>query len=232
MVSILLPPDSRLWHGETSPYNDRKGREGAMAVEAAAETVEEAAEVRFELPERLFTIEEFERIGKSGIFGEDERVELIDGRIVQMNPIGDDHAWNVTRLSGIFWQSGGVVVHAQNPIRLGPRIAPEPDLAVLRATVRQGRKPEPADILLIIEVANTSLTYDRQIKAALYARANILEYWIVDINGERVETYRDPSPAGYRSIHLYLRGEQLAPAFKPDLRIDVDAILGPPAEES
>ena len=197
-----------------------------MAVEEAAEV---AIEATVKLSERLFTVEELERIVATGIIGEDERVELIEGRIVQMNPIGDDHAWNVTRLSGIFWQRGGVVVVAQSPIRLGPRIAPEPDLTILRPDVRQGRKPEPADILLVIEVANTSLAYDRQVKAALYARANIPEYWIVDINGERVEVYREPSPVGYRTKRLFLRGEQLAPEFKPDLLIDVDAIFGPPA---
>jgi len=204
-----------------------KGREGAMAVEEAA--VEEAIEDAVRLQQRLFTVEEYERIVETGIFAEDERVELIRGRIVQMNPIGDDHAWNVTRLSGIFGKRGGVVVLAQNPIRLGPRIAPEPDLAILRPDVRQGRKPEPADVLRVIGVANTSLAYDRQVKAALYARANIPEYWIVDINGERVEAYRDPSPVGYRTKRLFLRGEQLAPEFKPDLLVDVDAILGPPA---
>ncbi len=204
-----------------------KGREGAMAVEEAA--VEEAIEDAVRLQQRLFTVEEYERIVETGIFAEDERVELIRGRIVQMNPIGDDHAWNVTRLSGIFWQRGGVVVLAQNPIRLGPRIAPQPDLAVLRPDVPQNRKPEPADILLVIEVADSSLSYDRQAKAPPYARANIPELWIVDINGERVESYRDPSPVGYRTVRLYLRGEQLAPEFKPDLLVDVDAILGPPA---
>ena len=201
-----------------------------MAVEEAP--VQQADDATVTLQQRLFTIEEFERIVETGIFGEDERVELIEGRIVRMNPIGDDHAWNVTRLSGIFWQGGGVVVHAQSPIRLGPGIAPEPDLAILRPDARQGRKPEPTDILLIVEVANTSLSYDRHVKAALYARANIPEYWIVDIKGERVESYRDPSPIGYRAIRLFARGERLAPAFRPELLIDVDAILGPPAQAS
>lgn len=201
-----------------------------MAVEEAH--VQEAEEQTVTLQERLFTIEEFERIVETGIFGEDERVELIEGRIVQMNPIGDDHAWNVNRLSGIFWQSGGVIVATQNPVRLGPRIAPQPDLAVLRSDVRQNRKPEPADILLLIEVADSSLNYDRQVKAHLYARANIPEYWIVDIKGERIEAHREPSPTGYLSFRVYLRGGQIAPEFKPDLLIDVDAILGPPIQAS
>jgi Uma2 family endonuclease len=202
-------------------------REGAMAVEEAALMAVEAPAT---LAERLFTVEEFERIVEIGIFGEDERVELIEGRIVQMNPIGDDHAWNVTRLSGIFARGADVIVSVQNPVRLGDRIAPQPDLAILRPDARQNRKPEPADILLLVEVADSSLAYDREVKSQLSARAGIPEFWIVDINGERIEAYRDPSPAGYRSMRLHLRGEQLAPAFKPDLLIDVDAILGPPNE--
>jgi Uma2 family endonuclease len=196
-----------------------------MAVDEAV--VEQPGALSVTLQERLFTVEEFERIVESGIFGEDERVELIEGRIVQMNPIGDDHAWNVNRVTMIFARGADVIVAAQNPVRLGDRITPQPDLAVLRPDVRQNRKPEPADILLLIEVADSSLKYDRQVKASLYARANIPELWIIDVKGERVESYRDQSPVGYRTVRLYLRGEQLAPAFKPDLLVDVDAILGP-----
>jgi Uma2 family endonuclease len=210
-----------------SPYNDPEEREVAMAVDEAV--VEQTDEAAVTIQERLFTVEEFERIVESGIFGEDERVELIEGRIVQMNPVGDDHAWNVNRVTMIFARGADVIVAVQNPIWLGDRITPQPDLVVLRPDVRQNRKPEPADILLIVEVADSSLNYDRQVKANLYARATIPEYWIVDINGERVETYGDPSPVGYRTRRLYLHGEQLAPEFKPDLLIDVDAILGPPS---
>jgi Uma2 family endonuclease len=196
-----------------------------MAVEEAAQM---AIEAPVKLPERLFTIEELERIVETGIFGEDERVELIEGRIVQMNPIGDDHIGGVNSLNVIFMRGAEVIVSVQNPVRLAEGLMPQPDLAVLRPDTPLHRKPVPADVLLLVEVADSSLTYDRQVKAALYARANIPELWIVDINGERVEAYRDPSPVGYRTFRLYLRGEQLAPAFKPDLLVDVDAILGAP----
>ena len=91
------------------------------------------------------------------------------------------------------------------------------------------RTPQPEDILLVAEVADTSLSYDRQTKGPLYARAGIPEYWIVDIKGECIEVYRDPSLNGYRTMHIYVRGERLSPAFAPDLVIEVDTILGPVA---
>jgi Uma2 family endonuclease len=91
--------------------------------------------------------------------------------------------------------------------------------------------PLPEHALLVIEVADTSLDHDRNIKGPLYARAGIPEYWIVNLNGERIEVYREPSAAGYRASRFYLRGERLSPDFAPDLTIEVDAIL-PPAEES
>jgi len=190
-----------------------------------------AVEEAVELHQRLFTIDEYERLVASGILREDERVELIEGQIVQMNPIGDDHIGSVNRLNVVFMRGADVVVSVQNPVRLAEGLAPRPDLAVLRPDASLNRKPVPAEILLLIEVAHSSLAYDRQIKANLYARANIPELWIVDINGERVEVYRDPSPIGYRTIRLFARGEQLAPEFKPDLRIDVDAILVPATPE-
>ena len=203
-----------------------------MAVEAQAANELEAEvgqEAAVEIPWRLFTVKEFERLVESGIFREDERVELIEGRIVQMNPIGDDHIWNVNRLAAIFFRGTDCMVSVQNPVRLGDRMLPQPDLAVLRPDAQQRRKSVPAEILLLIEVADSSLTYDRQVKAALYAAAEIPEFWIVDINGQRIEAYSEPSPAGYKTKRLFLRGDRLAPGFAPSLEIDVDAILGEPS---
>jgi Uma2 family endonuclease len=120
-----------------------------------------------------------------------------------------------------------------NPLRLDDRSAPVPDVAVLHADSPQDRHPAPEYTYLVIEVADMSLDYDRQIKAPLYARAGIPEYWIVDLNGERIEVYHEPSPAGYRTIRFCLRGESLSPAFAAEMTIEVDAILGPssaPAE--
>ena len=179
--------------------------------------------------QRTFTVEEYEQLGRAGILGEDEHVELIEGRIVEMNPIGTEHIWSVNRLNGILASRPGIVVSVQNPLRLGDRSEPEPDLVVLRADAAQDRTPSPRDTLLVIEVADTSLEYDRQTKGPLYARAGIPELWIVDLAGARIELHREPSSDGYRTVRLFVRGEQLAPSFAPELAIDVDAVLGRPA---
>jgi len=181
-----------------------------------------------EMRQRTFTVEEYEQLGRVGIIGEDERVELIEGQIVEMNPIGNDHIWRVNELNLIFARRGDVMVSVQNPLRL-QRSEPEPDLVVLRADVPRDRPPTPEDTLLVVEVADSSLGYDRGTKAPLYARAGVPELWIVDLGGERIEAHQDPSPAGYRTVRLFVRGERLAPLFAPDLSIEIDAILGPPA---
>ncbi len=181
-----------------------------------------------QLRQRAFTVEEYERLGEVGILGEDEHVELIEGQIVEMNPIGPGHIWSVIRLNGVLAARTDVIVSVRNPIRLD-RSAPEPDLVVLRADAAQHRTPSPLDALLVIEVAESSLEYDRATKAPLYARAGIPELWIVDLVGERIEVYGEPSPHGYRVLRFFVRGEQLAPEFAPNLLIDVDTILGPSA---
>ena len=178
--------------------------------------------------QRAFTVDEYRRLGEAGIIGEHERVELIEGQIVEMNPIGPGHIRSVNRLTGLFAGRPDVVVSVQNPIRLDDRSEPEPDLVVLRADAAQDRTPSPRDALLVVEVADSSLGYDRGTKRPLYAQAGIPELWIADLGGERSEAHREPSPEGYRVIRLFVRGERITPAFAPDLSIEVDAILGPP----
>jgi Uma2 family endonuclease len=177
---------------------------------------------------RLFTIDEYVEIVNSGILGEDARVELIEGQIVEMPPIGDPHMWGVNSLNLEIGDRRRCIPHIQNPIRLPDRSMPQPDFVALRLGTPR-RTPQPEDILLVAEVADTSLDYDRRTKGLLYARAGIPEYWIVDLNGERIEVYREPAMDGYRSIRLYGRGERLSPAFAPDMVVEVDAILGPTA---
>jgi Uma2 family endonuclease len=139
---------------------------------------------------RAFTVDEYHRMAEAGIRGEDERVELIEGRIVEMNPIGSAHAWCVNRLTWIFAGRPDVRVSVQNPVRLDRGSEPEPDLVVLRADAPQDRPLGPSDVLLVVEVADSSLGYDRQVKAPLYARAGIPELWIADLGGDRVEAHR------------------------------------------
>ena len=181
--------------------------------------------------DRPFTVDEYHRMAEAGILRPDERVELIDGRIVAMNPIGSPHAWCVSRLTRVLARRDDVLVNVQNPIRLDDRSEPEPDLIVLRLETPTDRHPRPEHVLLVIEVADTSLAYDRGTKAPLYARHGIPELWIADLGGQRVEVHREPSPTGYGLVRVFGRGEVVAPAFAPDFAVEVDALLGPPKSD-
>ena len=179
---------------------------------------------------RLFTIDELEAMVRLGIIGQDERVELIEGQVVKMNPQGTGHIWAITALIEFFAGQPGTTLTTQGTMQLAERSGPEPDLVILRAQTSRRRRPRPADALLVVEVANTSLSYDRRTKAVIYARAGIPEYWIVDLNDERIDVYTEPSEIGYRALRVYGRGEQIGPEFSADLRVDVSAILGPTGE--
>ena len=177
-----------------------------------------------------FTVEDYQRMGEAGIFSEDDRVELIEGEIVVMTPIGSPHAGKVTRLNGILTPrlSGRANVSVQNPVVLLPDSEPQPDLALLRlrADYYERTHPRPEDVLLLIEVSDTSLEYDRRVKVPLYARGGIREVWIVDLAGDCVEVYREPGAEGYRDVRRFTRGQSLAPQAFPDLHLTVDEILG------
>ncbi len=183
--------------------------------------------VRVERARRLFTIEEYERMVETGILKRDDRVELIEGEIVEMSPIGDPHAAYVTNLTHILVSCVGdrARVRVQGPVSVPPRSKPQPDLALLqpRSYVRAGATTE--DVLLVIEVADTSLEYDRTVKLRLYARAGIPEYWVVDANAEALDLYRAPSGDGYRDRRHAVRGETVELLAFPDVAIPVDAIF-------
>lgn len=177
-----------------------------------------------------FTVAEYHRMGEAGILGEDERVELIDGEIVDMTPIGRRHQACVDRRNDLLVSSlrGRAIVRVQGSLRLDEHSEPQPDLVLLRyrpdyyATSDAG----PADTLLVIEVAETSARYDRRVKVPLYARAGIPEVWLVDVDAGRVATYREPDPQGYRRV-LTVRGQdRLAPLAFPDLALTAADVLG------
>ncbi|MCC7367151.1 MAG: Uma2 family endonuclease [Chloroflexi bacterium] len=186
------------------------------------------------IPRRLFTVDEYYRMAAAGVFKPGERVELLDGEIIPMNPIGSEHAWCVNRVSGIFFRFADYLkVGTQNPLRLSDRSEPQPDLLILQPDTPEDRHPEPADVFLAIEVAESSPRVDRGRKRSLYARAGIPEYWILDLNAQRIEAYRDPVRSRYRTAALFGRGDTISPLFAPDLVIDVATILGkPPAAQS
>ncbi len=177
-----------------------------------------------------FTVAEYYRMAEAGLLAEDSRVQLIDGEIIDMPPIGPRHSDGVDRLAEVFFSRlGGVArVRVQNPIHLDEHNEPEPDLVLARR--RQGGyasgHPTPEDVLLVIEVADTSAEYDRQTKALMYSRAGILDYWIVDLGRDHVLVLRDPTEAGYATTRVYRRGEQLRPLAFPDLAVRIDDILG------
>jgi Uma2 family endonuclease len=184
----------------------------------------------FAPPRWKLTADEYQRMGEIGIFHEDDRVELLDGELYEMTPIGDDHIGTVNDLTTSFARRLGDrgIVSPQNPIRLDDHSEPQPDLTLLRPREDRYRrsKARPEDVLLVVEVARSSLDYDRQTKLPRYAAAGIPEAWIVNLVDDRIEVYREPAGGVYRSITIYMRGDSLAPAALPDLTVRVDEILG------
>lgn len=176
---------------------------------------------------RGFTVEEYHRMGQAGILSEDERVELIEGEIVEMAPIGSRHQACVDRTNRWFSQRVGerALVRVQGPIRLEERSEPQPDLALLRPRpdFYAEAHPGPEDVFLVVEVAETSPDVDREVKVPLYARAGVPEVWLVDLGGECIEIYRNPTARGYQEVR---RGERLAPHALADLDLAVADVLG------
>lgn len=183
-----------------------------------------------QLAKRLFSVDEFHRIAEIGIFSKDDRVELIEGEIIHMTPIGSRHAACVDRLNRLFSQRLGerAIVRIQSPVRLGQHSEPQPDLALLR--LREDfyarAHPGPAEVLLIVEVAETSLETDRAVKGPLYSQAGIPEIWFVDLAQGLIELHREPSAQGYQTVRTMRRGASLAPSAFTDFRLTVDDILG------
>jgi Uma2 family endonuclease len=178
---------------------------------------------------RLFTVEEYHRMAEAGILSEDDRVELIEGELVTMSPIGSRHAACVARLTALLFPvEGRGILWVQNPIRLGARSEPQPDVTLLRyrPDFYASAHPGPEDVLLVVEVAETSADADRSLKIPLYARYGIPEAWLVDLLEEHIEIYRHPTPQGYRSLHIAHRGETVSPTALPDMELSVDEILG------
>jgi Uma2 family endonuclease len=180
---------------------------------------------------RRFTVEEYHRLAEAGILHEGDRVELIEGEIISMTPIGLRHAACVGRLNRELTLALGrrALLWPQNPVQLFPDTEPQPDVVILRERPDgYAHAPaEPRDVLLLVEVADTSYRNDRRVKLPLYARSGVPEFWIVDLTHDVVETYRDRRAEDYATTLQVGRGSALTPAAFPDIVIAVDAILPP-----
>lgn len=177
-----------------------------------------------------FTVSEWELMGRAGLFGEDDRVELVDGEVVEMSPIGPQHAVGVGRLARLFFDRAGdrVAIRVQDPVRLDERSEPQPDLVLARPPLERylAGHPGPGDLLLVVEVADTSLDYDRDHKAPLYARAGVPETWVEDLAGHQVQVMRQPGARGYGAVVVAGRGDTIT-LEALGLTVEVDDILGP-----
>ncbi|HEV8676686.1 MAG TPA: Uma2 family endonuclease, partial [Methylomirabilota bacterium] len=183
-----------------------------------------------EIARRRFTVEEYERMGETGILGPQDRVELIDGEVVQKVTISPRHAACVTALDRVFQFALGdrAVIRVQNPVRLGRHDEPEPDLAVLRPPLvrYRDRHPAPADTLLVIEVGDASLTIDRKVKLPRYAHFGIPETWIIDLEADCIEVCRTPGLRGYRDVERVASPRMVSVQAFPDLTLAARDILG------
>jgi len=178
------------------------------------------------IPRRI-TVDEYQKMAEVGILAEDERTELINGEIIQMSAIGGDHVEAVSRLIVPLVRAVGTEwrVNPQSPIALPPYGEPEPDFSVVRARSYRGQVPRPDDVLLVIEVSDTSLRYDRETKLPMYAEYGIPEAWIVDINGKTITRYSEPVSRAYAVGKSAGPGMELGSIVLPALTIRVDEIL-------
>lgn len=176
-----------------------------------------------------YTVEEYELLGASGVFSEDDRIELIEGAIVEMTPKGIAHSEAVTNLNEWFAERRGNLyrVRIQDPIVLSNTSEPEPDIVLARplAERRVRGHPRPEDVFLVVEVADSSLAFDRGRKADLYARAGIAEYWVANVLDFSIDVFRDPSPTGYKEVRTYRPGESISVLAFPDLLLPVSEIV-------
>lgn len=182
-----------------------------------------------ELLRHRFTLEQYEKMVEDGILTSDDRVELLDGEIVEKMTIGSPHAACVRKLQRVCFEllgKGVATVSCQSPVGLPPNSEPEPDVAILRyrADDYSALHPRPKDVLLVVEVSDSTLRRDRA-KLRIYARSRIQEAWIVDVNRKVVEIYTDPVGERYRGRRVATPGDAIAPRYVSNLTLAVDDIL-------
>lgn len=177
----------------------------------------------------VVTVDEFERMAGAGVFG-DARVELLDGEILDMAPIGNPHGACVDRLTTMLVPAllGRAIVRVQGSIQLSDRSLPQPDVALLqpRDDYYADRRPGPGEVLLVVEVADATVRSDRWTKIPAYGRSGVAEAWLIDINACVVDVATGPSAEGYGQVVQFGLDDKLSPAAFPDVAVTVREILG------
>jgi Uma2 family endonuclease len=188
-----------------------------------------ATSAGFALPRRRFTVSEYHRMEEVGILQEDERIELVEGGIIEMGAISVEHALAVTALTELSIERTGqnTLTRVQCPIHLGLHDEPRPDIALVVRRRYRTAHPTPAHIFLVIEVADTSLEYERVVKLPLYAAAGVRETWLVDLRGETIERHSEPRDGRYARIQLAGREEMLGSTVLPFAAFSFAEIVGP-----
>ena len=186
---------------------------------------------KVELNTRKFTVEEYYRMAEVGILLPDERVELVNGEIILMPPIGSRHGSGVDRFNHYFPQDSRqrIIVRSQGAIHINQDSEPEPDITLLRfrEDLYADSQPRPADILLVMEVSDSTLSFDRGPKLEMYARAGIPETWIMNLPEDRIEVFTEPGPEGYARHAIYRRGDRISPTSAADVEFAVEDLLPP-----
>lgn len=180
---------------------------------------------------RLFSVEEYHKMIETGIINEDDRVELLDGRIIEMSPKSAAHAAVNEDVADIFKNrlKKKAVVRSQNPIILDDRSEPEPDIVIATPPKHKyySQHPTPSDILLVMEISDATLSRDRQTKGAAYAECGIIQYLLLNLKKREIEDYREPSKDGYRSKQTYTAKQSFSLVAFPNVLIKVRDLLPP-----
>ena len=183
-----------------------------------------------EVAKKLFTVDEYYRMGEAGIFHPEARLELIEGEIIEMSPVGDRHIACVNRANALFTArlAGKVMVSVQNPVRLSRYTEPQPDILLARPRddYYAGKRISPGDTLLVVEISDTTVRYDRNRKMPLYAKSGVPEVWIENLQEDVILVYRNPGPETFSTSLVFHRGESLSLTAFPEIVFKVDELLG------
>jgi Uma2 family endonuclease len=175
----------------------------------------------------LWSSEEYQRLAETGVFF-GRRIELIEGQVLQMSPMGSPHAITMILLTKLLLRifDDRFSIQLQLPFLINDRSLPEPDAAIVRGGARDYQRETPVQAALLIEVSESTLKYDRTIKARLYASAGMIEYWIINLIENQIEIHRSPTPGdGYTEITIAKAGEKISPLVLPDVQIAVNDLL-------